>query len=669
MAADLLTSEEQAWLSRHELVWAPCPNYPPVDFFDQAGNPAGISADYLHLLQQKLGFRIKVRRVPTFAALLKEGKAHRIDLATSVQRRPQRERYWRFTSPYLEVSAVILNKTGAPENLTLGSLQGMRVALVRSFAINDYLDQNYPSMKRVPVPDDLTGLRKLATGECEAMIADLPTAVYLIQKEGISGLQVAGDTGFRYQYALASREDWPILSTILEKGRNSVTPEEWNAIYSKWVNVKALDPFDPRPLLVSLGVLLLLAAASAVWILLLRQQVRARTLALEEELQERLKMAEVLKEKDQNYREIYNSTQDAILIHDAQTGALIDTNDAALGMFGYSRREMERVSLGELSLAEEGFSKEAARKKIQQALEAEALTCEWNFRKKDGTPFWGEVVLNKTTLGDRERILSIVRDITSRKSAEAEREKNLAQQRQIEALQESDTLKDQFLGILSHELRSPLNAITGFGSILEDELAGPLNEKQHDYLGKMLASTEHLLFLVNDLLDMTRIQAGKFSINPQPVDFSEIAASALEALRPLARKKGLTIEERTEEVPILEGDPQRLSHVLLNLLNNAIKFTPEGGRISVRTTRRPGGLRWEVEDSGPGIAMEDQQKLFKPFSQLDTSITRKSGGTGLGLSISKAIVESHGGEIGLSSAPGKGSTFWISLPLVEKTGE
>ncbi|HEY9765525.1 MAG TPA: ATP-binding protein, partial [Chroococcales cyanobacterium] len=255
----------------------------------------------------------------------------------------------------------------------------------------------------------------------------------------------------------------------------------------------------------------------------------------------------------------------------------------------------------------------------------------------------------------------------SERTAELEKaneEKVRLQQEQIAALKQADILKDQFLSILSHELRTPINVVTGFGSILDDEIAGPLNEKQHDFLQKMLASADSLLLLVNDLLDMSRIQVGKFSISPLPMDFSEIAEGVIENLKPLAEKKGQKLLNLVPaELPTVTADDQRIAQVLNNLVGNAIKFTPPGGEISVKARIEGSFLFCEVEDNGPGIPPEDQKKLFTPFTQLDMSSTRRAGGTGLGLSIAKAIVTAHGGSIGVKSEVGKGSKFWFTLPL------
>lgn len=238
------------------------------------------------------------------------------------------------------------------------------------------------------------------------------------------------------------------------------------------------------------------------------------------------------------------------------------------------------------------------------------------------------------------------------------------QSEKIEALERADMVKDQFLAMVSHELRTPINAITGFGSILQDEVAGPLSELQQNYLGRMLRGADLLLMLVDDLLDMSRIQAGRFSLEVGRVDCGQIAEKVVQMLQPLADQRRHAIEvEVPDETVLLVADERRIGQVLFNLLHNAIKFTPEGGRIMLRSRVEGDFLRCEIEDTGPGIPEHDISRVFERFTQLDMSSTRPTGGAGLGLSISKALVEAHGGRIGFEPGRECGAVVWFELPI------
>lgn len=254
----------------------------------------------------------------------------------------------------------------------------------------------------------------------------------------------------------------------------------------------------------------------------------------------------------------------------------------------------------------------------------------------------GKVLLDDE--GRPMRMVGITRDVT--------------EQRLVERM------KDEFLSVVSHELRTPLNFIMGFSTLLEDEVSGPLNPKQHDYLGKILGGTDRMLVLINNLLDMSQIAAGSFKLSPSLTLYLPVVCEVISTLEPLIEEKRLTLTydvQVTGEVPI---DGQRIIQVLSNLVSNALKFTPEGGAIELRAYVNDGQLVTEVTDTGVGFEPDDLSRLFKRFTQLDMTYTRKVGGTGLGLSISKAIVEAHGGQIGACSAGrGQGATFWFTLPV------
>ena len=227
--------------------------------------------------------------------------------------------------------------------------------------------------------------------------------------------------------------------------------------------------------------------------------------------------------------------------------------------------------------------------------------------------------------------------------------------------------KSEFLANMSHELRTPLNAIIGFSEVLTDRMFGELNEKQDEYLKDIYASGQHLLSLINDILDLSKIEAGRMELEPEGFDLPAAIDDALLLVRERAGRRGLTLgREVAAGVGEIRADARKVKQVLLNLLSNAIKFTPEGGRIEVRARAANGHIEVSVTDTGIGIAAEDQQAVFQEFRQVGKA-EKKAEGTGLGLALCRKFVELHGGRISVESELGRGSTFTFSLPVGEGT--
>lgn len=235
-------------------------------------------------------------------------------------------------------------------------------------------------------------------------------------------------------------------------------------------------------------------------------------------------------------------------------------------------------------------------------------------------------------------------------------------EQQSAALEVASRHKSEFLASMSHELRTPLNAIIGFSEVLLERMFGELNEKQADYLRDIWSSGKHLLELLNDILDLSKIEAGHMVLNRSEFAVRESLEYCLSMVRERALKQGILLSlEADPEVGLLDADRLRFRQVVLNLLSNAVKFTPEGGRVDVRATIRGQDLVVEVADTGPGVAADDRQRIFDSFQQ-GTRLSRHTEGTGLGLTLCKRILELHGGRIWVESEVGKGSTFGIALP-------
>jgi signal transduction histidine kinase len=222
--------------------------------------------------------------------------------------------------------------------------------------------------------------------------------------------------------------------------------------------------------------------------------------------------------------------------------------------------------------------------------------------------------------------------------------------------------KSEFLASMSHELRTPLNAIIGFSQVLRERMYGEVNMKQEEYLDDILASAYHLLSLINDVLDLSKVEAGQIELQIAPFSLRSALESGVVMVRERASEAGVRVDLSAEaDVDPVDGDERRIRQVVFNLLANAVTFTPEGGAVDVSASRRNGEVWVSVADTGPGVAPEDRERIFEEFQQADVG-PRLSEGTGLGLALSKRFVELHGGRIWVDCEPGSGSTFVFTLP-------
>jgi len=379
---------------------------------------------------------------------------------------------------------------------------------------------------------------------------------------------------------------------------------------------------------------------------------------------------------EERFRELLEAAPDAIMQVDAE-GRIILLNRVTEDMFGYSRDELLGQPV-ELLIPRELHARHADhrthyRQHPMTRTMGSGLALEGI--RKDGSRFPVEISLSPSASSEGFRVTAIIRDTTERRMAEQRlrrvqeeytqrlAETNAELEMTNRELERANRLKTDFLASMSHELRTPLHTIIGFSELLAEELEGPLNEKQQRFVGHIHTDSLHLLELINDVLDISKIEADRLELRPEAFDFTALVAESLASVRSLAEAKSHILDSASDVPAAVEADRLRIKQVLVNLLSNAIKFTPEGGRIRLEARVQEPFVVVSVSDTGIGIPAEEHESIFDKFHQVGATTKGVREGTGLGLAITKRLVEQHGGSISVQSQPHRGSTFLFTLPL------
>lgn len=526
-----LSYEERAWLANNPVIrTASDPSWAPIEYVDEEGNFLGISADYLKQLEELLGIKFEQVRDQTWPEMIESFKKGEIDLFSSLNRTPDREKSFDFSDSYTNFPVAIFSGPEVPYIGDLKELHGRRVGVISGYAAQERLAAEHPDIWLVPASSPVEALEQLSRGEVDAYVGNILVTGYYIGKLGYTHLKVVGETPYRYEQSMGVRKDWPIFTSILNKALKAIPETDKNAIYNRWVGVRYEYGFD----------------YTLLWKVLF--------------------------------------------------GAFV-----LFAIFIYWNRKLSHLNQ-QLIIARN--QEEQARITVEQA---------------------------------------------------------------NEQLKTMDKLKSMFIASMSHELRTPLNSIIGFSGLLLQGVSGALNEKQQDSMQRINRAGNHLLGLISDVIDISKIEAGRIDAYPEHVSLKEVVDDAVESIRPLADAKGLilevSIDGQEDSWPEMTADRKRLMQCLLNYLSNAVKFSDQG-KVTLTVAIKDDMVEISVTDTGIGIAEEDLPKLFEAFERLESHLRVKAGGTGLGLYLTKKIAEEilHG-SVSVESHINEGSTFRLEMPV------
>jgi two-component system sensor histidine kinase/response regulator len=656
-----LTERELAWLDEHPIIRAANdPAWAPIDFDGADGMPAGLAADLMALVAQRLDLNVEYVRGQSFMQAYESARTRGVDLLLASSRSPERERHFAFTAPILTYRSVIVVRDDTPFIPDVAALADKTFALVTGYTETAALVESYPALKVLPVDDVGAALEAVATGKADATVGNITVMHYKLRELGLANLKVAAPADDQERRVhIAVRADWPELVGILNKGLATITPEERQRLLDRWIiNVEYERGLDPAAVWRITWQALSGAGLVALFVFVYLRRLRG-------EIAERRMLQQELAEARQHVVDMAQGLPGVVyqsIVRPDGSGQVVFGREAYYNLLGLDLAEpvLDWPTLSSVVLEED---RARLRETMAHAVKTLGLlTIDFRVRGDHG-PRWIHIEAIPKRSADPS-IAGIwngyAMDITERKRLEAD----LAASQ--EAANAANRAKSEFLANMSHEIRTPMNAIIGLSHLT---LKTDLNHRQRDYLTKISGAAQSLLRIVNDVLDVSKIEAGQLQLENIRFNVHTIFDDLVSIVGHRIAEKGLELQmDVGPELPAyLLGDPLRLSQVLLNLTNNAVKFTPRG-RVSVqaRVVERIDDsvrVRFAIEDTGVGLTEEQAARLFRPFVQADSSTTRRFGGTGLGLSISKRLVELMGGEIGVSSAPGRGSTFWFTVLL------
>jgi len=629
-----ITSAEQAWLEGVDQIRLGVDaNWAPLEYIDIKGDYSGFSSNYMDRFARQLDIKIAPVEKMTWMEVLEGARMKKLDVIPMINSTPEREKYFNFTRPYISFPMVIYTRQENEFISDIKDISDKRLATVRGFVTMEYLRSDYPNLQTTEFSTVLEALKAVSFGHVDAYIGSLAVGSYLIEREGLANLKIAAPTPYKFILSIGVRKDWPLLVDLFNRAIENLTETDRAAIRKNWLKVRYEHHVSYSLVWKILG------GSLFVFILMLYRNVEINR-------QKRL-----LSSSEKQFKLLINALPIAIVVVD-KDGIIIFDNSQAGHEIGDNKSLVGRNT-------REFYANTADRLRTFRILEKNGQVVGQHVKYLVG---FGRVIdcllsVIPIRFDGEDVLLGVTVNVTER----IKMEQSLAMAKRN--AEEADHLKSAFLASMSHELRTPLNSIIGFTGILLQELAGPINEEQKKQLSMVQSSSRHLLALINDVLDISKIEAGELKIFCDTFDIRELFEKMIETVRPLANQQGLALYvDIADEIGFMHSDERRVVQILLNLIGNSIKFT-DVGEVRIRCGIENDFLLIDIKDTGEGIRQQDMDKLFRTFQQVDSGVDRVHEGTGLGLSISKKLVEKLGGNIQVVSEWGKGSIFTVRLPL------
>jgi len=626
-------------------------HWPPQYSLDNNGKPMGFAIDIMEAVAARAGLNVTYKIVDSFAKAVSTLKSGDADLIPNSGILPQRLDNFAFTSPVETFLVSLFVRDDTQDISGESDLVGRKLAVVET-NLGWFMFGKRKDIDIKVYPDVRTALFELIAGNVDALVYPQSVLLGLVREIGIEDrIKTVGKPLKEVKRGIRVRKESTELLAILEKAVKSyVRTPAYQQIYAKWYG-KPKPYWTVKRVAWTMGGILVVLLVSIGW---WRYRVGVRFLRVTQESEER-------------YRSIVES-QTEMIRKSNPDGVRTFVNDAFCNIYGLSQDQAIKEKAGSRVIPEDRFVWREHFKRL--SVDKPTVETEIRVYNAMGEVRWNHWIdtgiFDET--GTLIEIHGVGRDITDRK---------LAQVALIAAKEEAEranAAKSEFLSSMSHELRTPLNAVLGFTQLLNSDHDNPLSAEQKDATEQVLKAGDHLLSLIEDVLDLAQIETGKVSPDREPQDPTPIIESCVDIAIHLAAQKGLEFYDRTVEwsLPEISIDETRFRQVLLNLLSNAVKYNRGGGTVTLDVEAAETGkqqadslgwLRLSVTDTGIGIAKEQQGKVFEAFSRLGHE-SSDIAGTGIGLTITKNLVEAMGGSIGFKSVFNVGSTFWLEFPIV-----